>query len=84
MGRVVQKCIEKRAFLKALKIHMKTSMSETFLIKLQAVARNFIKNSPQHKCIQANFAKLLRTRFVEHLRRATSESMKSFQLDFSR
>ena len=41
-------------------------MSETFLIKLEPKASNFIKKSLWHKCFPLNFAKFLRTTFLQN------------------
>ena len=41
-------------------------MSETFLIKLEPKASNFIKKSLWHKCFPVNFAKFIRTTFLQN------------------
>ena len=57
---------KKRAFLKKnWKIHRKTPVLKSFLIKLQA----YIKKRLQHKCFPLNIARFLRIPiFIEYLR----------------
>ena len=61
--------IQKVGLKKFLKIHMKTPVSVSFLIKLQSSACNFIKKRNSGTgFFPVNFAKILRTFFsLEHL-----------------
>ena len=58
--------IQNRSSKKSRKIHGKTPVLESLLIKLRSQACNFIKKTLQHWCFPANFEKFLRTPFLKN------------------
>ena len=65
---VAQKCSVKKLFLEILRnSHENTCVRVSFLIKVQAEARNFIKKETLAQVFPVNFAKFLITPFLtEH------------------
>ena len=59
---------KKRCSWKFQKIHRKTHVSFLFLIKLQALACNFIKKKTLTQLCSYEFCEVLKNIFMEHLR----------------
>ena len=62
-----RRCSIKKVFLKiSQNSQEKTCSKVSFLVKFQASACNYIKKKLPHRCFPANFAKLLRSSFLQN------------------